>query len=185
MPTDTLSLKAIPDPWLTFLRELDDSLDERVEMHCIGAFALLILTSVARPTADIDFIEAVPDSGWRQMMSIAREGSALAVKYGLYLHEVTIAEYPCEYRDRLIDITPAAFRRLTIKLLEPYDLVLTKLSRNSPKDRDDVMSLVKNCRLKREVLSERFEVEFRPYIQTAEERTISTMKLWLEEFFEE
>ena len=51
--------------------------------------------------------------------------------------------------------------------------------------RDDVRLLVNKCQLKREILRERFEVELRPYLQTAVERTSLTMELWLEEFFGE
>ena len=61
MSTD-LQRKIIPDPWLSFLRDVDQALENTVEIHCIGAFALLVLTGAPRPTADIDFIEVVPGS---------------------------------------------------------------------------------------------------------------------------
>jgi hypothetical protein len=87
--------------------------------------------------------------------------------------------------DRLIDVTAGAFRRLSIKILEPHDLVLSKVSRNSGKDRDDARMLIDTCALSRNVLRERFEAELLPYLQTAIERTSLTMELLLEECFAE
>jgi hypothetical protein len=183
MSTDATGTGEISAPWLAFLREVDGMIEAPAEIHCIGAFALMVLTGYPRPTGDVDFIDVIPDSARSRLRQIASAGSDLAIKYGLHLHEVTIAEYPCDYGERLINLTPPTFRKLTVKVLEPHDLALTKLSRNSPKDRDDVRILVERCQLDSEILRKRFELELRPYLMTAAEQTILTLELWLEEFF--
>jgi hypothetical protein len=33
----------IPEPWLSFLRDLDQALRETVEVHCLGGFVLSVL----------------------------------------------------------------------------------------------------------------------------------------------
>ena len=95
---------------------------------------------------------------------------------------MTIAEYPEGYESRLTDITPTGFRRLTLKALEAHDLVLAKISRNSPRDRADVEYLVKKGVLDRRQLEERFEQELRPNLLNEERETL-TFELWLGEFF--
>ena len=46
-----------PEPWLSFLRDVDCALERPVEVHCLGGFVLTILWDLPRPTGDVDFIE--------------------------------------------------------------------------------------------------------------------------------
>lgn len=172
----------LPEPWLSFLREVDQALEAVVELHCLGGFVLSVLEGLPRPTGDVDFIAVRPLPVGETLLRIAGKGTLLAKKYNLYLQHVTIADYPSEYESRLIDITPAGFRHLRLKALETHDVVLAKLSRNSPRDRDDVRFLVKKGVLDRSKLEERFEKELRPYLQN-EKRVLQAFELWLDEFF--
>lgn len=47
---------------------------------------------------------------------------------------------------------------------DPYDLILSKLERNSSKDRDDVEYLARALHLKPQLLLERYEKELRPIL---------------------
>lgn len=49
-----------PEPWRSFLRELDERLNEAVELHCIGGFVVSMHYGIGRQTADIDFLTVVP-----------------------------------------------------------------------------------------------------------------------------
>ena len=172
----------IKEPWLSFLSEVDRSLDGTIEVHCLGGFVLAILWALPRPTGDIDFIEIEPSNAVLDLLRIAGQGSELAKTHRLYFHQVTIAEYPEAYASRLIDITPKGFRRLRLRALEVHDLVLAKLSRNNPRDRSDVEFLVEKSVIDSRLLKKRFEEELRPYLQN-EAREALTMQLWLDEFF--
>lgn len=172
----------IREPWLSFLQDVDRGLSGPLEVHCLGGFVLASLWNLPRPTGDVDFIEVRPDSAGEELLKIAGEGTPLAKKHSLHFQRVTIAEYPEGYEERLIDITPADFRRLVLKALEVHDVVLAKLSRNSPRDRADVEFLVKRGALNQRVLSERFETELRPHVRN-EARERLTLELWLGEFF--
>jgi hypothetical protein len=102
----------------------------------------------------------------------------------LHFQRVSVADYPENYTSRLIDITPKDFRKLRLRVFEVHDIVLSKVARNSPKDRDDVKFLATRGRLNRDLLKERFENELRPHLQI-KERGVLTMQLWLEEFLDE
>jgi len=173
----------ILDPWLSFLRDVDKELTQPVEVHCLGGFVMNVLWELPRPTGDVDIIEITPRTSLQHLLDIAGEGSNLARRYNLRFHLVTVAQYPEGYVSRLTDITPDRLKDLSLKALEIHDLVLAKLSRNSPRDRADVEYLVGKGALNRQVLEERFNTELRPYVLN-EERETTTLKLWIAEFFE-
>ena len=184
MPTDLEAPKPVSDLWLTFLSAVDNALEDRVEIHCIGGFALTVLVDHARATGDIDFIHALPQQAAEELLRIAGQDSPLAVEHDLYFQSVTVADPPCDYENRLIDVTPAGFQKLKIMVLDPYDIVLTKAQRHWPKDRDDARMLIEGRRLDKDPLRNRFDTELKPYLAVAPDRTIHTVELWLEEFFE-
>ena len=74
---------------------------------------------------------------------------------------------------------PNAFRRLRLLGLEPHDLALSKLERNSARDREDVRYLARSAPLDLTVLEHRYRSELRPYLAKAERHDL-TMRLWLE-----
>jgi len=170
-------------PWLTFLRDVDNTLEADVEIHCVGGFALTVLVDRARPTGDVDIINVLPPQAEEELLEIAGQDSPLAAKHRLHVQAVRVTDPPSDYEDRLIDVTPADFQKLNVKILDPYDLVLTKAQRNHPKDRHDAGALIEGCRLDKQTLRKRFENEVKPFLAVASEKTALTVELWLEEFF--
>lgn len=51
---------------------------------------------------------------------------------------VTVATLPDSYEDRLTELYPGRFRHLRLLALDPYDLVLAKITRNADRDRRDL-----------------------------------------------
>jgi hypothetical protein len=45
-----------PEPWLSFLCDLDGCLNEETIFHCIGGFAVVHAYGLHRATADLDVI---------------------------------------------------------------------------------------------------------------------------------
>lgn len=174
----------IPEPWLSFLRDVGRKLGRSVEVHCLGGFVLNVLWGLPRPTGDVDFIEIEPSEAGEELLEVAGEGSELAKRHKLQFHRVTVAELPEGYASRLVDITPRGLSRLRLQALEVHDLVLAKLARNSPRDRADVEFLVRQGALDRHSLEERFNKELRPYLLN-EDREAATLRLWIEEYFVE
>ena len=186
MQADHNSEKRIPEPWLGFLRAVDAELDTPIEIHCIGGFAVLVLGVDTRQTGDVDVIDTVPVGDLQALIALAGYGSELFKKYGLSTPIVGVIEPPCDYRQRLVDITPQSSRKLVIKILEPNDVVLTKLARHWERDREDARMLADLGFLDPVALEERFEKELKPYLQVKHaERASLTLELWLGEFFPE
>jgi len=168
-----------PEPWLSFFAEIDQALDQPVALHCIGGFALAMRYVLPRPTVDVDCLTVVPVDNTAVLQSLAGEGSALHKKYGVDIHQVGIVAVPENYNDRMTEMFPTAFRRLVLLMLEAHDLALSKLERNSARDREDIKFLARAAPLDLAVLEGRYQAELRPYLANTERHDL-TMRLWLE-----
>ena len=78
---------------------------------------------------------------------------------------------------------PYCWQWLRLKALDPHDLALTKLERNSIRDRADVRYLAHSGRIQKETLRRLHYDEYRIYTTGRVESRDLTLKLWLEEFW--
>jgi len=172
----------LPSPWKEFLAELDAALTEPVFLYCIGGFVTSLFYGLPRPTADIDYCEVSPNCV-NSLQAMGGPGSPLAKKHKVYLQYVAVHTMPEDYQNRTAEMCPGRFKNLRLYAPDPYDLILSKLQRNSPKDREDVEYLAKTLRLDPQLLRERYEKELRPYLAN-ENREDLTLKLWTEAYFQ-
>ncbi len=178
-------MEDLPSPWPAFLKEIDQALTAPVELHCLGGFVLTILYGLPRPTDDLDYISVIPLESAKELESVAGLGSKLCKKYKVFFQSVGgITEVPESYEERLIPFD-LGLGKLSLKVLEPYDLVLSKLARNSPKDREDVKFLAAKLKLSFKTLMARFEAEM-PGLANLDQhlhnRHRNTLELWKEYF---
>jgi uncharacterized nucleotidyltransferase DUF6036 len=176
--------KTIPEPWHSFLSDIDERLTEDVELHCLGGFVITVLYDLPRPTADVDVIAITPRSEIEPLMDLAGQGSELHRRHRVYLQLVGVATVPDGYEERLSVLFPEAFKYLRIHALDPYDLALSKIERNSQRDRDDVRHLARTVPLDLDVLRKRYEDELRPYLGNPQREDL-TLNLWIDAIKEE
>jgi hypothetical protein len=150
-----------------------------MDVICIGGFVLTALHGLPRPTADVDFIEAVPEEGGRALLEVGGRGTKLAKKHGLYFQHVGVCDLPDDHRERLVELR-LPHQHLRLLAVDVVDLVLGKLTRNSPKDRHDVRYLAERGELAPAVVEQRYREHLRPYLVN-EERHDLTLELWLDE----
>ncbi len=112
---------------------------------------------------------------------MAGEGSALAQKCKIRLHHVGVTNLPEDYTARLTEMFPGMFKNLHLYAPDPYDFILSKLERNSEKDRDDVDYIFKTQNLNTQAVRERYEKELRPNL-SKETWHDNTLKLWIDIF---
>lgn len=171
--------KPIPEPWLSFLQEIDDSLESDVSFHCFGGFAIDLLYGLPRGTVDLDIMATVVRDRYEELFALAGKGSAMHKKYKLYLDLVgAIAVVPDDYEERLIAIA-TTFKHIRLFVMEPHDIVLAKLGRNTSKDIQDVMYLAKVANLDTKLLRERYESELSHNVIGPQERAAGTLKYWI------
>ena len=166
-----------PEPWYSFLQEIDDLLDEETEVHCLGGFVVTVIYGSDRSTVDLDALSLV--RGNSPLWEFAGRGSDLHKKCGVYLDRVGIAPLPENYEDRLTVLFGGLFKRLRLLALDPYDLALAKIERNSARDREDVKHLARVVPFDLEILKQRYYEELRVYLGNPDREDL-TLKLWTE-----
>lgn len=176
----TATTLSLPKPWPDFLKEVDDYLSQEVNLHCVGGFVLAALHRMPRPTADLDYIAAVPREGREEVERIAGRESALSKRYKLFFQSVGIADVPENYESRLQELK-LNLKRLKLWALDPYDILLTKLTRNSPKDQEDAKHLISKLKLEFKTFSDRWEEELGPMVSNRARHDL-TIELWKEYF---
>ena len=175
------------EQWLAFLRAVDADVDatlrEPVELHCLGGFVVTVQYGFSRTTADLDYLSVAPLRAVVPLTDRAGKGSPLYEKYGLYLQHVRGASLPEHYEGRLTDILPGKFLYLRLRGLEAHDLALSKLERNISVDREDVRHLAKTGHLDRTVLRDRYTKELRSHVLGDPKKHDATLEMWIESFF--
>ena len=173
--------KTIPEPWLQFLKDIDNQIDTEVIFHCFGGVAIKLLFGLPRETSDVDVLAALVRDRYSELVSIAGKESALNKKHGVYLDLVsTIAVVPDNYDERLIKIDTRFLEKIRLYVMDPHDIVLAKLGRNSPKDIQDVIYLAKAANLDTKLLRQRYTEELLPYTIGPEVRETGKLEFWLE-----
>ena len=169
-----------PEPWRSFLREVDAVLKGHVELRCLGGFVVAQHYGLGRETSDIDFVDAIGDSHADDLDQLGGMRSELHRRYRVYLQRVAIATPPCDYVHRLIPMWPnAPWTRLKLVALDATDLALSKLERNAERDRDDFLRLVRAGLINLEVFKQRYFEEVRPYMMGNIHWHDKTLDLWL------
>ena len=171
----------LPQHWRLFLEAVDKQLETPVTLHCIGGFVVEAVHGIRGKTGDLDYISIDPRVA-STLEEIAGQQSELAQRHRLYLQNVEgVADYPKDYEKRLRKLD-LGLKMLQLFVLDPYDLVLSKLTRNIGKDREDVKALAQKHSLSFSVVSNRYEKEMKPWIPNAERHDLTLYTLW-QEFF--
>ena len=120
MPSDK-----IPEPWQSFLKDLEKIVTEEVHLHCLGGFVVTQIYGLHRATVDLDVLLIAPSDQRTLLLEQAGKGAEFHKKHKVYLDFVAVASVPYDYDDRLTAMFPGRFPRLRLFALDPYDLVLT------------------------------------------------------------
>jgi hypothetical protein len=174
-----------PEPWRSFLADIDAVSPSAIEMHCIGGFAVTLHYNLSRPTGDIDVWHVIPRGAAKWLTSIGGKGSDLHKKHAVHLQIAAVATLPELYADRLSQVFVGEFENLRIMIVDPYDLALSKLERNSEVDIEDVKHLARVAKFDPRVLAERYRTELRPFLSGPVSRHDLTLQLWLDALAEE
>jgi hypothetical protein len=173
----------LANPWRAFLVDVDGQLPRPIEIHCLGGFVAAFYYDLPRPTNDLDYIGVVPHDAMATLQEIGGIDSPLAKRHRVHFQHVGIASLPESYTERLTEPFPGKFRRLRLFTLEPHDLALSKLTRNSPIDRADVAQVAKAVPLDAKVLRARYRRELRPIIIGDPDLHDRTLEMWIEAYF--
>ena len=169
-----------PEPWHSFLRDLDAFASGTVHFQCLGGFVVTQLYGLKRSTGDLDVLSIAPIEQRKELLEQGGKGSALHKKHKLYLDYVGIASIPYEYESRLVAMYPDAYKHIRLFALDPYDIALSKLCRNIARDREDVLHLARHVPFDLQLLRKRYMDELRPDLLGVPENQDAILTLWIE-----
>ncbi len=176
----------IPQPWRGFLKDLDRAVAAPTTLHCLDGFVVAIQYGLERPTADIDVLSVSSSLGVNELTELGGRGSKLHLAHGVYLDFVVLTVEPADYEQRVTEMFAGRLERLRLMALDPYDLALTKLDRNSPKDREDFRHLARSVPLSMEKLRTRYSEAMAPYVWPEPDRKLRlTLDFWIADVEEE
>src|SRR5437762_5352126 len=77
--------KRIPEPWGSFLEELDQRASGETRLDCLGGFVVTQLYGFSRETSDLDVLVVAPGKERTPLLESGRQGGELHRKYkGLF-----------------------------------------------------------------------------------------------------
>jgi|SRR5271154_3318462 len=77
--------KHIPEPWRSFLRELDQRASEETRLDCMGGFVVTVLYGFSRETSDLDVLLIAPREQRAPLLEFGVRGGMLHKKHNVYL----------------------------------------------------------------------------------------------------
>ena len=173
-----------PSPWKEFLQALDKKMTEVCRLPCFGGFAVTLAYGLSRLTFDIDVLDVAPPHAVEVLMREGGKGSPLAIKHKIYLDFVGIANPPYDYESRLRPLYKAAFQHLHLLVMDPYDVALTKLKRDSDKYFQDMLHLAEKIPFDLDVFEKRYKEELRDNTTGRPEDNDVTFNRWKEAVLE-
>jgi hypothetical protein len=165
-----------PSPWKEFLQDLDEAVNEACRLPCFGGFAVTLEYGISRLTSDIDVLDVAPPRMVTTLMKEGGKGSPLAIKHKVYLDVVGIANAPYDYQSRL--------RPMYLLVMDPYDVALTKLKRDSDKDFQDVLQLAEKTLFDLDLFEKRYKAELRDNTTGKPEDNDRTFYRWKDAILE-
>ena len=141
--------KTDPELIRKFLDHLGRKLRESTRIYIAGSGALILLGLLVRHTEDIDVVDEVPKE-IRDNHQLLQE---LQADYGLHLGHVQSHYFPSGWQNRAQSFD--LFGRLSVYLVDAYDVFLSKLFSSRVKDMGDMRMLTPQ--LDKETLVQRFK----------------------------
>lgn len=166
-----------PEPWHSFLNDIDLFVRDETHLHLIGGFVVTVVYGSTRQTRDLDALTAIRFDP--KLLEFAGQGSLLHKKHKVYLDPVGVATPPEDYADRLTEVFAGQYTNLKLLALDPYDIALTKIERNTARDRDDVAHLARVVPFDLDILKARYHNELRIYLGNPHREDL-TLTLWIE-----
>ena len=106
-----------------------------------------------------------------------------SAKAQVHVQHTGVESMPENYEERLTELYPGRFKNIRLFVPNAYDLVLSKLSRNIERDRQDVGILAKTTYLDPTILQQRYELELKPNLIGPPSQHDLTLEFWLEAYF--
>lgn len=148
---------------LAFIQKLDSFIDKSLTMIALGGTALTLL-NLKSSTRDIDFIISSKDApvllelfaslGFKEVAErrwLTNEGIIIDVYLDDYIVNVKLLK-PSEKDSTFL----RAFEHITVRVLNYYDIIITKIDRGDIRDFEDIKNILEKTDIKIPILIRKF-----------------------------
>jgi len=162
---------------LSVLESFDKRLSKKILLIAVGGTAMTLL-GIKASTKDIDF--NIPDkTDYNEFRRLYKRISP-GVEIDYYGSNMVFSEVlPPDYTDKASDIM-LRFKNIKIKVLNPIDIVCSKISRGNDADLEDIRDCIKVYKLKKSDVNKRAKLYSRA---ESDEMFRTNLKIILESMF--
>ena len=148
-----------------FLAAIDDELaghagdGETVDLYLLGRSALILGYGLGLSTKDVDVVDVDGSRLLGLAVDLFGKNGPRRALHGFYLETVSsgLPPLPIGYQKRCVAV-PGPWKVIRPMRPEPHDLIVTKLRRFHPRDREDVQFLCDTGKIEADTLRERFNL---------------------------
>ncbi len=141
------------DGLIRYLHEIDGRVEESVTLIAVGGTAMTLL-GLKEATKDFDF--CTPSRREQNIVKTASERVKGDLRMDLFREGYIFSvQLPSDYarKARQLDFK---FKKLTLKILHPVDIIVSKTDRLSERDLEDIKALIREKRIKKKALEQRY-----------------------------
>ncbi len=138
---------------IEFIKRLNAAVKRRVTITLIGGNALVIL-GLKNATRDVDLVVRSTEPEVAKFCKEYPSRYKVKVEFfvdGLFKH-IRVKDYLA----KAIDFVGGEFLNVTVKILNIYDIILTKMNRFEEKDQIDIQNIMSKMKISAKDLDERF-----------------------------
>lgn len=160
------------DQIVEFLKAIDRHLKNPAELIIIGGTAASIAYGFKRPTQDIDTANEV-SAGLKTAINAAVRETG----HNIPVSKAAVYDGPYHHEDRWIEFEPAQFKKLTVKVPEPVDLILMKSLRLEEHDLAAIKAIVDSLSITADAIVSRYLEEMSSAIKATDDLDFNLMAL--------
>jgi len=136
---------------LDFLEEIDNELDKPIILVAVGGTALTLL-GVKPSTIDVDFTLSADDyEEFQRVLATVHHGFEVHCFLGSMIFS---QDLPDDYLEKSSSVK-TRLKHIELRTLSPLDIVVTKIGRLDPRDKEDIANCIRIFRLTRQQVAER------------------------------
>lgn len=138
---------------MKYLEEIDKNIKQEVTLIAVGGTATTML-GLKEATKDVDF--CTPTRKEQSIVKAAAEKVKGKIRIDLFSEGYIFSvQLPDNYA-KMAKQSDFKFKRLTLKILHPVDIIVSKTDRLSERDAEDIKALIKKKRVSKKKLEQRY-----------------------------
>lgn len=141
------------DELMKYLEEIDKNIEREVTLIAVGGTAMTML-GLKETTKDVDFCTLTRKE--QRIVKAAGEKVKDEIRMDLFSEGYIFSVQLQDDYAKMAKQSDFKFEKLTLKILHPVDIIVSKTDRLSERDVEDIKALIKEKRVNKKTLEQRY-----------------------------